>query len=180
MKNLQNLFSKYTMLVAGVAIFSACASNSPQYVAAERIGEVGYTENKLSDDRYRIIYTGDHLTPMDLVQDYALLRAAELTVQQNHDRFEVVDRDTAPTMLPNPGGRAEFTTLYNAPNTTRCGLLGCERTQVPSFSERDVDFPDRRDQYRTSLEIVFTDGSTEENRSVYDARDVIAAVGSRF
>ena len=79
-----------TLLLSGVLV--ACSS-ATQYQAAEKRGGQGYTETQLGKDRYRITFTGNSVTDKETVSDYALLRAAELTLQEGYDWFHLVARD---------------------------------------------------------------------------------------
>jgi len=54
----------------------------------------GYAEQQLEDERFRVIFTGNELTPRTTVEDYLLLRAAEVTLAEGFDYFRIVNRDT--------------------------------------------------------------------------------------
>ena len=83
-----------TMLIAVLALFMAACSSTTTYQPAEKRGGYGYTETELGKDRYRVTFTGNTVTDKETVNDYALLRAAELTLQQGYDWFQLVNRDT--------------------------------------------------------------------------------------
>lgn len=166
------------MLVLGSAL-AACASSSTGYEIAEEEGDYGYSERQLTETRYRVSFTGNSRTPIDRVQDYALLRAAELTVQKNYDWFEVANRTTTPEVEPDSVG-TEVAVRTGGPTHTRCGLLGCSTTRYsPAFSVETVEFPDRRQRYTASIEVVMGSGAGEPTRA-YDAREVIESVRSEI
>ena len=52
----------------------------------------GYSEQEIEDNRYRVTFAGNSLTPARSVQDYWLYRIAELTLDHGYDYFIVVDR----------------------------------------------------------------------------------------
>ncbi|MEK7265854.1 MAG: hypothetical protein AAB227_07120, partial [Pseudomonadota bacterium] len=81
------------LLIALSAIaLAACATAvGTAYGPADSKG-YGYTETRVEADRYRIVFAGDGATPPDVVDDYALLRAAELAVENGYDWFRVVGR----------------------------------------------------------------------------------------
>lgn len=163
------------LIAVATAALSACASSSTQYVVAEDEGDYGYSERKLTETRYRVSFTGSSGTPIELIQDYALLRAAELTVQKNYDWFEVADRTITPQVAENEVG-TEVAITSGAPTYTRCGLLSCSTTRYsPSYAIETVDFPDRRQSFTTSIEVVMGTGASEPTRA-YDAREVIDSV----
>ncbi|MDE1937821.1 MAG: hypothetical protein KGI68_02275 [Alphaproteobacteria bacterium] len=54
----------------------------------------GYSDEQLSDNRYRVTFTGNSTTPRDLVEDYLLLRSAEVTLKAGYHYFVFDTRDT--------------------------------------------------------------------------------------
>jgi hypothetical protein len=70
----------------------ACASAPTPYRAAS--DGLGYRDQQLESNRYRVSFSGNAATELDAVQDYALYRAAELTLANGDDYFRVVDRHT--------------------------------------------------------------------------------------
>lgn len=76
-------------------LLGACAGTGPTpYQPAERPGGHGYSEEKVSEDSYRITVAGNSLTRRDLLEDYLLFRAAELTLLEGYDHFLLLDRQT--------------------------------------------------------------------------------------
>ncbi len=78
----------------GLAIvfgLAACASPTPYRAATN---DLGYRDQQIESDRYRVSFAGNSATPLDRVQDYALYRAAELTVANGYDYFKVASRST--------------------------------------------------------------------------------------
>jgi hypothetical protein len=76
------------LVVAGLA---ACGTPTPYQAAAK---DYGYRDQQLEANRYRVSFAGNTSTPLNTVQNYALYRAAELTVANGYDYFKVVDRST--------------------------------------------------------------------------------------
>lgn len=75
-----------------LAALAACATAvGTAYGPADSKG-YGYTETRIEADRYRIVFAGDGATPPNVVEDYALLRAAELAIENGYDWFRVVGR----------------------------------------------------------------------------------------
>lgn len=50
----------------------------------------GYTDTQLAPDVFRVSFSGNGYTSSDRVQDFALLRAAELTIANNAQYFAVI------------------------------------------------------------------------------------------
>lgn len=84
---------KSSLIIALVFVLmvSACAVPTPYRPATN--GE-GYGEQQLEDDRYRVWFAGNAVTPRQTVEDYLLYRAAEITLQSGHAWFRVVRQDT--------------------------------------------------------------------------------------
>ena len=55
---------------------------------------IGYGQQKLEGNRYRVWFAGNAYTPRETVEDYVLYRTAELTLEQGFDYFVLSSRDT--------------------------------------------------------------------------------------
>lgn len=149
-----------------VTLMTGCAS-SPGYKAANGSG-YGYSETKISDDRYRVQYKarGDDSQP---ARDYAMLRAAELTLLQGYDWFVVVDRETQVERDQNPSGAQ----VSNRTVVSRdCGLLTCDTNvhQVPTYSAGVST--GSRGETEVSIEIRMGKGVRPSSGDSYDAMEV--------
>lgn len=80
---------------AAAAMFAitACATPTPYQPLNSSSAGGGYSEFRITSDRYRVSFQGNSLTERDTVERYLLYRAAELTVQQGYDWFALVNRD---------------------------------------------------------------------------------------
>lgn len=56
--------------------------------------DVGYGEQQLETNRYRVWFAGNSATPRQTVEDYVLYRCAELTLDKGYDYFVLSDRST--------------------------------------------------------------------------------------
>lgn len=83
--------TKTTLLMLLVLALSSCASHS-RYKEATGSG-YGYTEEKLNQTHYLIQYKVRG-NDRKRAEDFALLRAAELTSEQGYDWFIVTQRET--------------------------------------------------------------------------------------
>lgn len=151
---------------------TACASSGSIYGPADEPGEVGYTERQLSDNRYRVTFMGDDDATVADVQDYALLRAAQVTVYEDYDYFQVANRSTTPITDSTPS--AAGAVAYRTPEAsqTSCGLLGCQTYRDSTTILYDERLPRSEESYTTSLEIVML-SSNSNDETVYNAREVI-------
>lgn len=82
--------------LAAATALSACATATPYQPAQfTRRGPVnGFSEAPLTQNRWRVTFSGNTLTSREQVEDALLLRAAELTLQQGYDHFTAVNRAT--------------------------------------------------------------------------------------
>lgn len=78
---------------AACALLAACATTPPPYTAAAAPNAVGYSETQIESNRYFVTYRAGAAADAQLLQDYALLRAADLTLQNGREWFWV-DRRT--------------------------------------------------------------------------------------
>ena len=73
---------------------SACATGPAPYGPKPVDGGTGYTDTQLAQNRYRVTYTGTASTPRDVVENYLLFRAAQVTQGAGFAAFAFDDRDT--------------------------------------------------------------------------------------
>jgi hypothetical protein len=79
----------------GALLLLAAGCMTPAPYAPRRPGQAtGYTDRELAPGRWRITFTGNSITARDTVEDYLLLRAAEVTVAAGATHFIFDTRDT--------------------------------------------------------------------------------------
>lgn len=76
---------RHIFVLPALALMAACASN-PVYAPASKEGAMGYMSQQLETGRHRISYTDTD--PMR-ARNMALLRAAEITLMEGKDWFEI-------------------------------------------------------------------------------------------
>lgn len=95
------------MYAAMLITLAACASTPPAYGPAASTGAVGYSERQIESNRYFVTYRAPQGADASLLQDYALLRAADLTLQNGSEWFWVdrrsLDEEAAPASGPSIG-----------------------------------------------------------------------------
>jgi hypothetical protein len=81
-------------LTVGLGL-AACETATPyQPLTKGSAVSGGFTDQQLDADHFRVTFEGNDLTDRETVETYLLYRAAELTVNQGFDWFEMVDRHT--------------------------------------------------------------------------------------
>lgn len=82
--------------IAVLTLFSlvACAGGGPTaYAPATADSPFGYAEQAIAPDRFRVRFSGNSVTSRDQVQNFLLVRAAELTVERGGDYFIITEQD---------------------------------------------------------------------------------------
>jgi hypothetical protein len=81
------------LFALGLIVLAAC-STGPIYKPKAPGESVGYTDERLAANRYRVTFTGTSSTPREEVEDYLLRRAAEVTLESGYTHFVFDTRDT--------------------------------------------------------------------------------------
>jgi hypothetical protein len=103
------------LIIAGLP---GCAS---QYVSKKMFG--GYSDTALAPDVYRISFQGNRYTSTERAQDFAILRAADLTLSHGFRYFAIINQ--------TEGGRSGAYTYVNA---QRYGnMVFGDATTIPLF-----------------------------------------------
>jgi hypothetical protein len=135
------------------AWLAGCASPTPYQPAANGFG---YADQQLESNRYRVTFAGNSVTPRDVVQNYLLYRAAELTVANHHDYFTVVNQDL------------ERSTAYQGTGYDNFGWWGWRGFGPSDYSAYPID------SYTAFADIIMGDGDKPKGDvNSYDARDVM-------
>jgi len=149
-------------LIAFVGLtLSACASLAP-YGPQMGPGEQGYVEQRIESNRFRVTYNG--VGAPGPVMDMALLRAAELTMAQGYDWFEVTQRWT--DGRPDSAGGVRPSVSIGA-GSGRYGRYSTSGVGVGVGLDLSGPSPTS-----TMLEVVMGEGSRPDRSNAYDARAV--------
>jgi hypothetical protein len=157
------------ILLSLTSLIAGCASQ-PDYRPAKNEGQ-GYSEQKVTDDRYRIQYKS-HRSDVAESTNYALLRAAELTQQQGYDWFVVTSRETfVESEKVNTG--SSIGASHQREIVRDCGLLTCQtRTRPASEVSMGINLgSETKRQVQAILEIRMGKGTQPETES-YNAQEV--------
>jgi hypothetical protein len=83
------------LFLAAALALAACASPSV-YAPAARANGPGFSDLRIEQDRHRVTFRGTSADTPAKLNDMALLRAAELTLAQGYDWFQVTNRFAEP------------------------------------------------------------------------------------
>lgn len=147
------------LLAFGLA---ACAAAGPAaYGPADERG-FGFDEQKIEDGRYRVIYGGSGGMPPGMVEDYALRRAAELTLGEGYDWFRIVGSDLVGEERGGVGVGAGFGTgSYGRRSSVGVGVGG------------DFGRVGAQEYFTARIEILMGSGEPPAADDVFDARSVL-------
>ncbi|MDZ4374518.1 MAG: hypothetical protein U1C74_24270 [Phenylobacterium sp.] len=157
------------LLIALTALtLTACATAPTLYQPSAGPSAVGYREYRIEPGRYRVTFQGGAGAPPAQVQDYALLRAADLALAEGYDWFRVADRftegrpDTGPRVGLGVGGGN-----YGRGGGFGVGVgTGFNLGGGPAVS--------------STIEVVMGRGVPPRDRDVYDARALRGTLGARI
>ena len=161
-------------MLAVLLLVAGCATQTA-YKPAEKRGAEGYTETRLGESRYRISFVGNTQTKSETVKDYALLRAAELSLQQGYEWFQVIERDgdkkvNAATSIGSGFSVPGHTSVYRS-----CGALSCRTTVAssPGFSTGfGVSSTTTTTAYSYAIEVMLGRAPMARPDEAYDAREL--------
>ncbi|NWG93283.1 MAG: hypothetical protein HXY21_12390 [Parvularculaceae bacterium] len=152
---------------AALALAACATAVGTEYAAADRAG-YGYASTRIEGDRFRVSFAGDGATPASVVEDYALLRAAEIALENGYDWFRVVGRSLDER---EKGGVGIGAGVGGGGRNVGVGVGG------------NIGKVGARKFYTSNLEVLYGKGAKPEGDDrgeVYDARSVIETIRARM
>lgn len=148
-------------LCAGV---TACASGPTVYAPANG-SDRGYSERQIEADRFRIRFDGGADVSFEELENLALRRAADLTLERGGDWFEIVSRSSdgdneRPVRVGGSVGQTFGSRRYSGSSVG----LGIQFN--PGAGNKTI-----------FLEILVRSGQRPDVPEAYEARDVLRAIG---
>jgi hypothetical protein len=159
---------KRIVLISLAALSLAACTTPTLYGPATGSQTSGFSEYRIQDNRYRVTFQGGGGAPSAQVEDYALLRAAELTLRDGYDWFRVVARQgessggSSPRMSVGVGGS----------NYGGYGYGGGSSVGVGLGTSFDLSGGPRM---AVTLEVLL--GRGERPQEAYDPRQIIRSIG---
>jgi hypothetical protein len=162
---------------AAAFALGACATTAPPppYTAAPTSAALGYSETQIESNRYFVNYRAPSGAEVSVLQDYALLRAAELTLANNREWFWVDRRTTdQPMSSSSYGGSSVGIGIGGGSWGRRSGASVGVGINVPLGGR-----PSAERARSATLEIRFGEGAKPDDPNAYDARSVQTNLRSR-
>jgi hypothetical protein len=168
----------FAAALSAALTLAACAS-SPAYSPAQSANGVGYADQRIENDRFRISYRGAPRMNSADVQDYALMRAAEVTLANGGDWFEVVTADTDADAKRRYNIESDYDTRFVVHRS--CSVAGCTSRLVPVTVRTEYETVEMRTIYEHVMEIRIGSGAKLAGApKIYDARDTFGTISARL
>ncbi|ATQ42591.1 CC0125/CC1285 family lipoprotein [Caulobacter mirabilis] len=163
------------LIAAGLALsLAACATTPTVYQPAPGQTGVGFSDYRIESGRYRVTFNGGPGAPMSQVADYALLRAAEVSLADGYDWFRVVDRQDRRDGQPSGGGPR--VSVGGGTSSWSGGGWRGSGSSVGIGIGTSFDLSGGP-SYSRSIEVLAGKGAKPADSDVYDARDIVRVVG---
>ncbi len=144
------------ILALAALTMAGCATGyGPVYERAQSQYDDGFSEQRVEENRYRVQYrieNGD----LRLAQDWALRRAAELTLDRRYDWFQIISRNQS--FRDDDFDRYDRFRSYNDND---------RYSARPRYDSRYDD------DAVVVIEVIMGNDPPPRNASVYDAREVL-------
>ena len=148
-------------ILPAALLLTACATGPKPYQPASGASSYGWSEQAIETGRYRVSYQAE--TP-EKAREYALLRAAELTLQSGGEWFRVTDSYSEGQAPRGPSGR---------PAVSVGGSVGSGgRSSMGVGIGMGFPLGGGAGEFRHTLEILMGSGPKPQDVRVYDAADV--------
>lgn len=160
------------LLLMSILLLQACATTSPYQPVNSR--GFGYSETPLDDLQYRIDFKGWDMNQGKAV-NYAMLRAAEFTLEKGYDWFEVIDRKSDSTKSRMSSG-AGFSIAHHRTIEQNCGITGCRSRMSDPHSGIGMGFDlggKDLSEAEVLLEIKMGKGVKPDLNRVYSAAELV-------
>ena len=159
-----------SIILASLIVLSACTS-LPNYREARFEGSYGYSQQAIESDRFRVTFTGNSATELEMVEHFLLYRAAELTLEQGFDHFLVVTRDTETEIQTRRRLDGFYRSPYGFHHRYWHPRYGWYHWYDPFWDDFNVE---QIAMHEAQAEIVLRRGPAPDTVNAYDAREVIA------
>ncbi|RUO53402.1 CC0125/CC1285 family lipoprotein [Pseudidiomarina homiensis] len=165
--------TKISFIALVITLLAACTSSTAHYQAAGEKG-FGYSDKQLATDMYWVSYKSRD-TNAQKATEYALLRAAELTIAQGYEWFAVSEKDVSgKRLVRNEQTEVHVDTIANC-TSDMCGSVPASR----KYGSDGVNIEqEERADFTVELTVLFGKGERPAPKFVYDAREVIQAHNS--
>lgn len=172
----------YWLALFAVLALGACATAGSIYGPARSspAGSIGYSEKALPSGAYQVSFVAPESTSPAAGQDYALLRAADLTLSKGHTWFQLLTTITQVVQFDAPRQAIRTTESNMTCNTQGSGASGVGAQGIGcSFSNQQNSIAGVQDATQgayvrrsvTTIAVLMGDGAKPAGDHVYDAKE---------
>jgi hypothetical protein len=158
---------RLVLIAVCAAALAGCETVPLTYMPASGPRSPGYFDQKIESDRFRVSYRGPAEGNGGQVYDFALLRAAQLTLSEGYEWFRVIGRSD--DMAQASGPRISLGT-----GSTSFGRRSAVGVGIGTGFNLGGG-----DMRSVTLEVKLGKGPRPADRDAYDARDVSRTIGAR-
>lgn len=164
-----------SMFLAGALTLglTACATPTPYQPLERERG--GYSEERLSENQYRVVFVGNAHTEPEQVERFLLRRAAELTLEHGYDWFRATNRvvegdirtiqtSRGPVRISRGRGYSDWSNYGRFYTRSGLGFLKPIWRKINPPSGEAVE---------ASAEIMFGKGPPPQAEGIIDARQLL-------
>lgn len=161
---------KTMFLTLGVAAFlGGCATGPTSYGPAASNG-LGFNQQQIEKDRFQINFTGRNV---DEARNLALLRAAEVTLENGYDHFRVIGSDTR----DNGQRGSPVSSSVGIGVGSGGGYRRGTRTNVGlGIGVNDLGRALSGKKVTAGMEIIAQNGPGANGTNVYDAQSIVDSI----
>lgn len=153
-------------LIAAIALLGCATKYQPTGAAG------GFSETRLSDNTWRVVFRGNPIAKADRTDDLALLRAADLALQHGYSFIKVKGANTTSSTVTS--SMPTYTTVQGRASTS--GNRTNFRASAYTFGGDDSD------EIITSTLLVtaFKEKVDAGTDDVYDAKYLCESIGKKY
>ena len=165
--------SKFPLIQVLIVVFfvNGCAGPTQYHPSLEG---TGYSDYKISEDRYRVSYTANSLTNRKKVTQYLIYRAAQIALESKKENFVVLDQSDQHFSLPDYAqGGETYRHHYFEHHHLWFGddMVATEELSTPTLEPLA--------RYTASIDIMlYSQGEPPAEGKAYNAREVIEVLGN--
>lgn len=171
---------KLALIGATFALAITGCSSSPiaaptPYKSASSKAAYGYSSEKISENAIRVLFKATDKTPADLVQQYALHRAAEIAKSQGFSHLAIVKTsvDKKPVMAREVMANNEQPVAFQTDK--QCTMSGCDEVAQPMAvpSANDVVKTQINDIYFT-IDVKMSSDKTTLGKNAFTVNEILS------
>lgn len=152
-------------------LLTGCASGPSAY--GPKVNGLGFNQTQIENDRFRVSYTGRSAQE---AQDYALLRAAEITLDHGYSHFKIIGEGLSDN---GPARSGISTSLGIGIGSGGRGYYGGGRTRTNvgvGINVNDVARALQGNQVNSDIEIRLLRRAGAQQDNIYDAKSITDSI----